>query len=73
VGVSVLANDAELASLPWVLDQLELLHLLAYLDHVPAKEASGFLHRPAVAISLVKSLIPVSDPGSPELASIGCS
>jgi hypothetical protein len=34
VGISVLADDAELASLPWVLDQSELLHLLAYLVRV---------------------------------------
>lgn len=43
-----LANHAGGASLPWVGDQAEFLHLRSNLIFVPAEEARDLRHRPAV-------------------------
>ena len=63
VGVA-LEDDAPLARL---LGQPKLLHLLAHLVLVTAKEACGHCNRPAVGEFVVRSLISISDQGSPEL------
>jgi hypothetical protein len=55
--------------LVWLLDQSKLLRLLADLIFIRAKEARGLCYRP-LAVSFVRSLISVSDQGSPEFASI---
>jgi hypothetical protein len=66
VGLCVLENYADV-----LFDQPQLLRLLPDLIQVPAKEARRLREVRPWASSFVRSLISISDQGSPEFASMG--